>query len=127
MHGDMSDSAWIHEMFDALDADGVPGLFPYLDEDVMFRFGSFPPGRGRANFDETWVAISAHIESLSHELLDVWDSGDSAVCRGNVTYALKDGNAVTLPFANIFYLRDGKIVQYLIYIDASAVFGPSEG
>jgi len=112
-------------MFAVLDAKGVPGLFPYLDENVVFRFGSFPPGRGRETFDEAWVSISPHIESLCHELLDVWDSGESAVCRGNVTYELKDGSAVTVPFANVFYLRDGKIVEYLIYIDASAVFGPS--
>ncbi|MBT8442721.1 MAG: nuclear transport factor 2 family protein [Gammaproteobacteria bacterium] len=117
---------WIKDMFAALDAEGVPGLFPYLHDDVLFRFGSFPPGHGRETFDETWRAISTDIASLSHELLDVWDMGESAVCRGNVTYELKDGRSVTVPFVNVFYLRDGKIAEYLIYVDASAVFGPSE-
>lgn len=122
----MSEQRWIETMFAALDAEGVPGLFPYMHEDVEFRFGSFPAGRGRETFDETWRAISTHIRSISHELLDVWDSGDSAVCRGNVIYELEDGGAVTVPFANVFYLREGKIAEYLIYVDASAVFGPSD-
>jgi len=117
---------WLHEMFAALDADGVPGLFPYLHEDVKFRFGSFPAGRGREMFDQTWKAISSSIESLSHELLDTWESESSAICRGNVTYALTDGSRVTVPFANVFYLQDGRITDYLIYVDASAVFGISK-
>ena len=41
------------------------------------------------------------------------------------TYTLTDGGTVTVPFANVFYLRDGRITDYLIYVDASAVFGPS--
>ena len=122
----MNDCGWIEEMFSALDANGVPGLFPYLHEDVVFRFGSFPAGQGRATFDATWKAISTHVESLSHEIIDAWDLGETAMCRGNVTYSLIDGRAVTVPFADVFYLRDGKIAEYLIYIDASAVFGASE-
>ena len=122
----MTTGNWMTEMFAALDAEGVPGLFPYLHEDVLFRFGSFPAGRGRDVFNETWLAISQPIQSLSHELLDMWESDESAVCRGNVTYSLKDGRAVTVPFANVFYLRDRKIAEYLIYVDASAVFGASQ-
>lgn len=117
---------WIREMFTALDREGVPGLFPFLHEDVLFRFGSFPAGQGREAFDATWTGISPHIESLSHEVLDVWGLGDSVACRGNVTYGLVDGGAITVPFANAFYLDDGKIKKYLIYVDASAVFGVSD-
>jgi len=122
----MSDPSWIETMFAALDTEGVPGLFPYMHEDVEFRFGSFPAGRGRETFDQTWRAISPHIASLSHDVLDIWDNGDSAVCRGNVTYTLIEGGRVTVPFANVFYLRDDKIAEYLIYVDASAVFGVSD-
>jgi ketosteroid isomerase-like protein len=116
----------MRDMFAALDREGVPGLFPYLHDNVSFRFGSFPPGRGSDNFDAAWRAISAHIDSLSHELIDAWDMGQSAMCRGDVTYGLSDGRVITVPFANVFYLRDGKISEYLIYVDASAVFGVSE-
>jgi ketosteroid isomerase-like protein len=122
----MNDRTWMHKMFAALDADGVPGLFPYLVDDVMFRFGSFPAGRGRETFAATWKAIAPHVGSLTHELLEVLEMGESAVCRGNVTYGLTDGTHVTVPFANVFHLQNGKIAEYLIYIDASAVFGPSQ-
>ena len=121
----MSVRTWMHDMLAALDVDGVPGLFPWLGDDVVYRFGSFPAAQGKESFNETWLAISSHIESLSHDLLDTWEAGDSAVCRGNVTYSLSDGRNVIVPFVNVFYLTDGKIAEYLIYVDASAVFGAS--
>ena len=122
----MSARAWMHDMLEGLDGDGVPALYPYLCDDVEYRFGSFPAGQGKESFNETWLAISPHIETLSHEVLDTWESEDSAVCRGHVTYSLRDGRDITVPFVNVFYLRDGLVSKYLIHIDASAVFGISE-
>ena len=114
-------------MFQSLDSGGVPALYPYLTEDVVFRFGSFPAGRGRETFAETWSAMSGQIVSMVHALLDVWEGDGSTVCRGTVRYELTDGRSITVPFANVFYLRDGKIAEYLIYVDASPVLGPTGG
>ena len=119
----MADQHWIHGMFQALDANGVPGLFPYLTDDVSFRFASYPDGSGREQFDAAWGAMAGHVTSLEHELAEVWEVPGAVICRGDVTYRLRDGRAVTVPFANVLYLRDGLICRYLIYVDASAVFG----
>ena len=119
----MNDTGWIETMFRELDSGGVPALFPYLHEDVTFRFASYPAGRGRQAFAQVWAAMSGDIESLCHDLLDVWEVDGAAICRGNVTYGLKDGRTVTVPFANVLYRRDGLISDYLIYVDASEVFG----
>ena len=35
----MSARAWMHDMLEGLDADGVPALYPYLCDDVEYRFG----------------------------------------------------------------------------------------
>jgi len=118
---------WMNEMFAALDAGGVPGLFPWLDEDVCFRFAGYPPGRGREQFAATWAGMSGHITSLHHELAQSWDLGDEAICRGEVTYGLDDGRQLSVPFVNVFKLRDGLISEYLVYVDASAVFGAAPG
>jgi ketosteroid isomerase-like protein len=117
---------WIADLFAGLDNAGVEALFPYLHDDVHFRFASYPAGTGKQAFADAWAAMSSHIESLHHKLLDSWQMNDAAACRGEVTYTLTDGRAITLPFANIFKLRDGLISDYLIYIDASSVFGVYE-
>lgn len=121
----MTEQHWIEGMFHALDANGVPGLFPYLAEDVRFRFASYPEGGGREAFAAAWGAMAGHVASLTHELAEIWEVPGAVICRGEVTYRLAEGGAVTVPFANVLYLRDGLICRYLIYVDASAVFGPA--
>lgn len=114
---------WMHEMLAALDAEGVPGLYPWLQDDVHFRFAGYPAGRGRENFAVAWASMATHVSALKHELEQTWELGDDVICRGEVSYLLDDGRTIRAPFANIFKLRDGLISEYLIYVDASAVFG----
>jgi len=116
-------SQWIREMFGALDRGGVEALHPYLEEDVLFRFASYPAGRGRETFAAAWSAMAPHVKKLHHDVLEVWETGESAFCHGTVTYTLTDGKIVAVPFANVFKLRGGKVAEYLIYVDASPVFG----
>lgn len=116
-------AGWMHEMFAALDADGVPGLYPWVHEDLRFRFAGYPEGRGRENFAAAWAGMATHVTRLQHELKHTWELGEEAICRGEVRYTLDDGRVITAPFANVFKLRDGRISEYLIYVDASAVLG----
>ena len=119
----MDREAWVREMFAALDRGGVPALFPYLHEDVTWRFASYPAGTGRESFAAGWAAMSGRVKALAHEVHAVWSEGDAVFCHGDVSYHLTDGPTVTVPFANVFRLGDERIREYLIYVDASAVLG----
>lgn len=66
--------------------------------------------------------MSPHVRSMAHEVLEAWQVDDTAICRGNVRYTTTDEHAVVVPFVDVFKLRDGRIAQYLIYVDASPVF-----
>ncbi|MDX1570802.1 MAG: nuclear transport factor 2 family protein [Xanthomonadales bacterium] len=114
---------WIRRLFADIDRAGVEGIKDRLHEQVAFRFGSFPAGAGRDNFAALWAQLSPLVESLHHELLEAWELEDRSVCRGNVTYRRVQGGPATFPFCNVFRRRDGRIVEYLIYVDASPVFG----
>lgn len=119
------DTTWVHKLFADLDNGGVEALFPYLHDEVYFRFASYPGGTGKQAFADAWAGMSAHIASLSHAIMESWQAGDAVICRGEVTYGLSDGRQMRLPFANIFKMQDEKIKEYLIYVDASPVFGVS--
>ena len=43
--------------------------------------------------------------------------------QGQVTYTRHDGSQLSVPFANIFKLRDGLIGEYRIFGDFSALAG----
>ncbi len=119
----MNHETWLREMFEALDREGVPGLFPYLTEDVLFRFASYPAGRGRDTFAGAWAAMSESIRCLEHRLEGVQSQDDGIFCHGLVTYHLKEGGPVTAPFATRFVMKGREIAEYHIYVDASAVLG----
>lgn len=62
------------------------------------------------------------IGGIHHDLVEAWEFGDSAICRGEVSYTRRDGSVLSVPFANIVKRRDGRILEYLIYLDNSALF-----
>lgn len=120
-----NDLEWLKALFAGVDRAGVEGIRGFLCEDVAFRFGSFPAGEGVAAFAAAWAAMAPAIAGLSHEIEEHWRFADTICCRGSVTYRLPDESAVTVPFCNLFTMRGDRIARYLIYVDASRVFGPA--
>jgi limonene-1,2-epoxide hydrolase len=110
-------------MFAALDRESVAALFPYLHDDVIWRFASYPVGKGKNSFAAAWSAMSGQVKALEHTVHELWSQGEAIFCHGEVSYHRLDAPTVTVPFANVFRLRGEKIAEYLIYVDASAVFG----
>lgn len=118
-----ADRRWLEELFAGVDRAGVNGIRKFLCEDVAFRFGSFPPGQGADAFAVAWAAMAPSIAGLSHDIEEHWRFDDTVCCRGNVSYRLLDESAVTVPFCNLLTMRGDRIARYLIYVDASRVFG----
>jgi hypothetical protein len=79
---------------------------------------------GREAVGDAVSQFFASIRALRHRLLDRWQRDDSLVCRGEVTYTRHDGSEVSVPFANVFRLHDGRIGEYLIYVDITPLFAP---
>jgi len=104
---------------DSRDADAFAS---FLTENTEFTFGNAPTIVGRAAVREAVAGFFAAIGACRHRLLQTWSGPDSAVCQGEVTYTRHNGTTVTVPFANVFQLRDGRIAKYQIYIDNSPLF-----
>lgn len=118
----MSLPDWLPGLFEAIDRQDAEAFADYLAPGVNFRFGNAPAVQGRAAAQEVVAGFFGAIAGLRHELEEGWSSGDAVICRGNVTYTRLDGSQLRVPFANILKLSVGKISDYLIYVDASALF-----
>jgi ketosteroid isomerase-like protein len=119
----------VRELFAALDAGDIENALGLMKEDVDFRFGSADPVVGHTAISAQFATMAATIASMSHELLSVWTTGEldpAVICEMNVTYRRHDGSHLTLPCANIFRLRDGRIANYRIYMDVNPVFAKQE-
>jgi ketosteroid isomerase-like protein len=114
----------VREMFAALDAGDIESALGLMTEDVALRFGSADLVVGHAAIAAQSATMAATIASMSHGLLAVWTTGEpdpAVICEMTVTYHRHDGSQLTLPCANIFRLRGGRIADYRIYMDVNPV------
>ena len=118
----MPEKAWWQTLFQAIDAKDVPGFMSFLTPDAEFRFASAPSVYGHDAVGALVRGFWDAIGGSRHRLIRSWEDAETAVCEGEVTYTRKDGSTLTVPFVNVFYLRDGKIARYLIHIDNSGLF-----
>jgi hypothetical protein len=118
----MQTGDWWNGLFESIDSKETPRFLEFLTADAEFRFGSAPGVHGHEAIGAAVNGFFGVIAASRHRMIRRWEDTDSAVCEGEVTYTRLDGSQVTLPFTNVFYLRDGKIARYLIYIDQSPLF-----
>jgi len=121
----VSHSKLLEELFHTIDTKDSGKFVGFLTPDATFRFGNAPPISGRAEVEKAVAGFYATLKALSHRLLATWEHDDSLVVQGEVTYTRHDGSQVTLPFANIFRLRDGLIHDYMIYADVAPLYASS--
>lgn len=109
-------------LFAAIDAKDTEQFLEYLSESPRFRFGSAPAVEGRAAVREAVQAFFDSIAGLEHSLSASASVGTTLFTEGDVTYTRHDGSMITLPFADVFELRDGRIADYKIYMDIGPLY-----
>jgi limonene-1,2-epoxide hydrolase len=97
----------------------------FLTEDAVFVYGSQDPVKGRDAVRAYVAGFFATLERLEHTVEDEWaiDEERVAFVQGNVTYGLPNGRSVSIPFLNLFRLRDDKIAEYRVYVDPTPLAG----
>lgn len=116
MHPDFS------SLFAGIDAKDHQLFGTFLTDDAQFRFANFPPIVGKdaiVAFLEGWFQS---IAAIKHSNLNVRYGDGFALTEGIVTYTRHSGSTLEVPFANVFNLVDGKIKDYLIYVDNSTLY-----
>jgi ketosteroid isomerase-like protein len=116
---------WIHQLFKTIDAMDADRFVTYLTERARLRFGNGPVVTGREKIRKTIAGFFASIKALRHVILETWIHSDVVILQGEVTYTRKDGSQITLPFMNLYRLKEDLIDQYLVYVDISPLYLPN--
>jgi ketosteroid isomerase-like protein len=107
----------------ATDAGDVDRLSALVTDDVRLRFASAEPSVGKDRLLSGAEAFFASIASISHDVESLWSVGpETVIAEMTVHYQRLDGSQLSLPCTDIFYLRDGLIADYRIYMDIAPVF-----
>lgn len=112
----------LEAMFQSIDDGDVDALVSYLHPDATQSFANQEPLVGHVAIREGNRAFLSSIRSLSHQIVDAWESADTVVIRLQVTYERHDGATVTIPVVTLFQERDGLIDVYEVFFDVTPVF-----
>ena len=112
----------LEELFAAIDRRDAAAFAGYMSPDGVFRFAGQPPVVGRDAVESAVGAFFAAISGIRHEVGRSWSLPDALVCEGRVTYTRLDGSSLEVPFANVLKLVDGLVGEYLVFVDARALF-----
>ena len=118
----MSDLNWVAELFASVDEKNIEKFSSFLAEDCSFRFGNFPAVQGVDGVSEFVGGFFNSIESLKHDISDIWPVPGGVVCHGMVSYTRHDKSVLSVPFSNIFKSKNGKVCEYLIFADTSQLY-----
>lgn len=107
---------------EALDGKKLEKVLSYLTDDCLFIAGNGEAVKGKEDIRKMFQDFFPAVQSTAHNVTDIFESDDSLVHRGTVTYTRLDNSQLTIPFCDVFKMREGLISEYYIYIDWSELF-----
>jgi ketosteroid isomerase-like protein len=113
----------LNELFAAIDRRDAAAFAAFISPGGVFRFAGQTPVVGRDAVEAAVGAFFAAIGGIRHEVERSWALPGALVCEGRVTYTRLDGSTLEVPFANVLTLADDLIGEYLVFVDAHALFG----
>jgi ketosteroid isomerase-like protein len=118
----MDNDKLVRSAFEAVDNSDAKALASLMTDDAVFRFSNNPEVAGKANIIPFLEGFFSSIQGTTHDRIEHWDISDGVVMNGRVTYTRLDGSKYSCWFSNTFKLEDGKIKEYLIFVDNSRLY-----
>lgn len=109
-------------LFAAVDRMDTEAFAGYLSDGCRFCFGNQAPVVGLDPIKSYIGGFFRSLRGLHHEITESWPVSDGIVCHGVVNYTRHDGSQLQVPFCNLLKIHDGKITEYLIFADNSALY-----
>ena len=117
----------IRGLYDAFAAGDVPAVMGAMDEKIEwkeaegFMYGGTYIGPN-AVLENIFMKLGSEWEGFTVIPEEVIDGGDKVVALG--TYSgkyLKTGNSMSVPFAHVWTIENGKIVKFAQYTDTLVI------
>jgi ketosteroid isomerase-like protein len=118
----MENDKLVRSAFEAVDSSDAKALASLMTDDAVFRFSNNPEVAGKANIIPFLEGFFSSIQGTKHDQIEHWEISDGVVMNGRVTYTRLDGSEYSCWFSNTFKLKDGKIKEYLIFVDNSKLY-----
>lgn len=112
----------VDTLSNALDSKNLEKVLEYITDDCVMIAGNGEPVSGKQNIGKVFESFFPAVKSTAHDITDIFETGESLVHRGTVTYTLLDDSQLRVPFCDVFKMKGKLISEYNIYIDWSELF-----
>lgn len=112
----------VDTLSNSLDSKQLAKVLEYLTDDCLLVAGNSEPVKGKENIAKVFEGFFPAVKSIAHNITDIFESGNSLVHRGTVTYTRLNDSQLTVPFCDVFKMEGNLISEYYIYIDWSELF-----
>ena len=92
------------------------------------QLGAFPRVSGRENVKAFFARFLGNpmLESLKHEMIEVWEMPDASIYTAIAIYDLADGSQLRVPYTNIVRYRDDLFHDYRVFVDTAPLVAAFE-
>lgn len=114
--------SFVNEVYQAIDRADATSFANYIAAEGLFRFANQPPVVGTEAIRNYVAGFFSSLKGIAHSGLESWQAEGAIFVNGNVKYTRHNDTTLELPFSCTWKMSDGKIDQYLIFIDSSELY-----
>jgi len=120
----------VETLFSSLDFNASKSISTDMDlvlscyaEDSDLRFGNGPLLEGKDAIQAAFTGLVSMFEYMEHVLTRFIIDGDQIAVEGYGIFKPHGADEAKMPFADIFVLKDGKVIYHRAYTDMGAIGG----
>lgn len=120
----------VETLFSSLDFNASKSISTDMDlvlscyaEDSDLRFGNGPLLEGKDAIQAAFTGLVSMFEYMEHVLTRFIIDGDQIAVEGYGIFKPHGADEAEMPFADIFVLKDGKVIYHRAYTDMGAIGG----
>jgi hypothetical protein len=113
---------FVYDMYAAVDSMKAENLMVFLADNGIFKFANAPAVEGKDNIKLFLDGFYKSIKGIRHDQIEDWQVNGTRFAIGRVTYTRHDDSILQVPFSVVLKMKDEKVKDYLIYVDASELY-----
>ncbi len=113
----------IKSLMAALNSNDLDGVVSFFTNDVFYQIGNAEPVFGPEGIKNFGSSFASKLDRVFHKLKKIWQVEEKVVAfEVDITYSLKNGKMLTLPYLNIVRFKGDRIQKFQAFADVSPLF-----
>ena len=116
----------VYHIVSSIEDKNVHAFSSYFTDEGTFRLGNYPLLKGRNSISQQCIAFFGLFKTCKFSILSAQEANSDVVCvEGTIAYVKVDQSTVIVPFCITLRLEEGKVYEFVMYVDNSPLLLPT--